>query len=128
MQGLRGGKGKITKAQGEKRKMEDFGFLQMQRIQRELQEKYRGKWTPLSPETGQNSLLWLMIELGEVADIIKKKGSAKVMEDSSVRADFIEELADVLMYYNDVMLCFGISVEELKGIYLEKHRRNMERW
>ncbi len=108
--------------------MEDFGFLQMQRIQRELQEKYRGKWTPLSPETGQNSLLWLMIELGEVADIIKKKGSAKVMEDSSVRADFIEELADVLMYYNDVMLCFGISVEELKGIYLEKHRRNMERW
>ncbi len=108
--------------------MEDFGFLQMQEMQMELQEKYREKWTPLSPETGQNSLLWLMIELGEAADIIKKKGSAGIMGDSRIREHFVEELSDVLMYFNDVMLCFNISAEELKTIYLQKHQRNMERW
>ena len=26
------------------------------------------------------------------------------------------------------MLCYGISVEELKNVYLEKHERNMKRW
>ena len=39
-----------------------------------------------------------------------------------------EELADVLMYYNDVMLCYGISVEELRKVYTEKMERNMNRW
>ena len=29
-------------------------------------------------------------------------------------------MADVLMYYNDVMLCYGISAEELKQSYLVK--------
>lgn len=108
--------------------MEDLGFLQMQEIQKQLQEKYKDKWTPLSPQTGSNSLLWLMVELGEAADIIKKDGSGKIMEEPAVRKHFIEELSDVMMYFNDVMLCYGISTAELKEVYLEKHRRNMERW
>lgn len=108
--------------------MEDFGFMQMQEIQKELQEKYKDKWESLSPEIGREQLLWLLIELGEVADIIKKDGDKKIMEESEVRKHFIEEMADVMMYFNDVMLCYGISVEELKNVYLEKHKRNMERW
>ncbi|EFI41359.1 hypothetical protein HMPREF0629_01417 [Peptoniphilus sp. oral taxon 386 str. F0131] len=39
-----------------------------------------------------------------------------------------EELTDVLMYYNDVLLCYGISVEELKGSYTSKFEKNMKRW
>lgn len=108
--------------------MEDFGFMQMQEIQKELREKYKEKWKPLSPEIGRDQLLWLMIELGEVADIIKKDGDEKIMEEPEVREHFIEEMADVMMYFNDVMFCYGISVEELKNVYLEKHKRNMERW
>lgn len=108
--------------------MEDFGFREMQQIQKRLQEKYRDKWEPVGPETGKNKLLWLMIELGEAADIIKKEGHQKIIEENGVRAHFIEEMADVLMYYNDVMLCYDISVEELKEAYLEKHRKNMNRW
>lgn len=108
--------------------MEDFGFMQMQEIQKELREKYKDKWEALSPEIGREQLLWLLIELGEVADIIKKDGDKKIMEESEVRKHFIEEMADVMMYFNDVMLCYGISVEELKNVYLEKHKRNMERW
>lgn len=37
-------------------------------------------------------------------------------------------MADVLMYYNDVMLCYGISADELKQAYTEKIERNMTRW
>ena len=42
--------------------------------------------------------------------------------------EFIEEMADVLMYFNDVMLCYGITEEELKEAYTEKFKRNMTRW
>lgn len=108
--------------------MEDFGFKEMQEIQKELQEKYKGRWEPVCVETGKNKLLWLMAELGEVIDIIKKQGNLKIMEEEKVRTHFIEEMADVLMYFNDVMLCYDISVEELKKVYLEKHYRNMGRW
>lgn len=108
--------------------MEDFGFKEMRNIQLELQEKYKDKWKPLSPELGAEQLLWLMIELGEVADVIKKQGNQKIMEDREVRTHFIEEMADVMMYYNDVLLCYDISIEELKKVYLEKHERNMKRW
>lgn len=108
--------------------MENFSFEEMQSIQKELQEKYKNKWRPLSPKIGKDQLLWLMIELGEVADVLKKSGSDKVMEDKEVRTHFIEELCDVMMYFNDVMLCYDISIEELKEVYLRKHKKNMERW
>ena len=107
---------------------EDFGIEEMQRMQVKLQEKYKDKWKPLTPENGRNQLLWLMIELGEAADIIKKEVDKKIVENESVRRHFIEEMADVMMYYNDVMLCYNISIDEFKEIYREKHKRNMERW
>ena len=37
-------------------------------------------------------------------------------------------MADVLMYYNDVMLCYGISANELKQSYIKKFEKNMKRW
>ena len=67
-------------------------------------------------------------EIGEVIDIIKKNGGTKVCSDAKLRNDLVEEMADVLMYYNDVLLCYGISAEELKQSYSEKYKKNMERW
>lgn len=55
--------------------MADFGFQEMQEIQRQLQEKYKDKWNPLSPEQGKDQLMWMMIEVGEAADIMKKEGA-----------------------------------------------------
>ena len=66
--------------------------------------------------------------MAEVGDILKKKGHTAVMEDSEVRGHFVEEMCDVLMYFNDIMLCMGITPDELKRVYLEKHERNMKRW
>ena len=108
--------------------MEDFGFLEMQTLQKQLQEKYRGTWEPISPEAGKNKLLWLVSELGEVVDIVKKDGSRQIMENPEIRTHFVEEVADVLMYLNDILLCYDISVDELKEIYRKKIRRNMSRW
>lgn len=108
--------------------MADFSISEMQEMQNRLQEKYSDKWEPICPETGKNKLLWLIGEIGEVIDIVKKNGSQKAVADPSLRKDLIEEMADVLMYYNDVMLCYGISADELKKAYTEKFEKNMQRW
>lgn len=108
--------------------MSGFGLDEMQEIQKQLQERYKDKWGGLSPEKARDQLLWMLIEVGEAADIIKKSGDGQIMNNADARKRFVEELCDVLMYLNDVMLCYSISPEELKKAYLEKHRRNMERW
>lgn len=108
--------------------MNDFTINEMLEMQRALQEKYRDKWTPIGPETGSSKLLWMVGEIGEVIDIVKKNGGRKASEDPGLRKDLVEELADVLMYYNDVLLCYGITAEELKSAYTDKFRRNMKRW
>lgn len=48
--------------------------------------------------------------------------------DEELRKDLVEEMADVLMYYNDVRLCYGITAEELKKSYVDKFKKNMKRW
>ncbi len=108
--------------------MNDFGFNEMQEIQKQLQEKYKDKWGGLSPKIARDQLLWMIIEAGEVADIIKKSGDSQIMNNKTVRSNFIEEMCDVLMYFNDIMLCYSITPEELMTIYRAKHRKNMERW
>ena len=67
-------------------------------------------------------------EIGEVIDIVKKHGGEKAATDEKLKKDLIEEMADVLMYYNDVMICYGITADELKQSYLEKFEKNMKRW
>ena len=108
--------------------MEGLNFGEILKMQRALQDKYKDQWEPVAPETGKNKLLWMVCEIGEVADVIKKRGHEVVMEDEAMRAHFVEEMADVLMYYGDVMLCFGIEPEELKDAYVAKFHRNMHRW
>lgn len=108
--------------------MSDFSIGQMQAMQSALQEKYKDKWEPICPQVGQNKLLWMVGEIGEVIDIVKKNGGVKACADAALRHDLVEEMADVLMYYNDVMLCYGITEDELKQAYTEKFERNMKRW
>ena len=65
--------------------MEDFGLNEMLAMQRDLQDKYKDKWEPISPETGKNKLLWMIGEIGEVIDIIKKNGSENAVSDDTLR-------------------------------------------
>lgn len=73
-------------------------------------------------------MLWMIGEIGEVIDIIKKNGAEAASQNEELRKHLIEELADVLMYYSDVLLCYGISTEELKQSYIGKFEKNMARW
>lgn len=106
----------------------DFSIKEMLSMQCMLQEKYKDKWEPICPETGKHKLLWMIGEIGEVIDVIKKNGEMKSLENDDLRKHLIEEMADVLMYYNEVLLCYGISEEELKEGYTAKFEKNMKRW
>ena len=108
--------------------MSDFTVKDMLTMQQKLQEQYKEKWEKISPEAGRHKLLWMVGEIGEVIDIVKKKGDSKVVNDTDIREHFVEEMADVLMYYNEVLLCYGISDEELKDAYIKKFEINMKRW
>lgn len=108
--------------------MSDFTIKDMLTMQRTLQEKYKDKWETICPEAGKHKLLWLLGEVGEVIDIIKKNGDQKAVADLDLRQHLVEEMADVLMYYNDVLLCYGISEQELKEAYIAKFEKNMTRW
>lgn len=68
-------------------------------------------------------LLWMMDEAGEVGDVIRKQG----LEEPEVRRRFVEEMCKVMMYFNNLMICFGISSDELAEQYRAKHRCNMTR-
>ena len=72
-------------------------------------------WEPICPEAGKHKLLWMLGEAGEVIDIIKKNGGKKAVEDIDLRQHLVEEMADVLMYYNDVLLCYGIGEFYVEG-------------
>ena len=106
--------------------MADFGICEMQEMQRRLQDKYKNIWEGISPEVGKNKLLWMIGEIGEVIDIVKKYGDEQACSEQ--RKHLVEELADVLMYYNDVLLCYGSSAEELKQAYTNKFETNLRRW
>ncbi len=108
--------------------MEQFSIDEMQEMQKALQQRYRDKWEPICPATGQNKLLWMIGEIGEVIDIVKKNGAENAIADEMLREALVEELADVLMYFNDIMLCYKISEQELKNAYIRKFDRNMNRW
>ena len=108
--------------------MADFSINEMLEMQRKLQENYKGAWEPINAETGKNKLLWMIGEVGEVIDIVKKNGDHRAIEEAGLRNHLVEEMADVMMYYNDIMLCYDITAEELKHAYTEKFERNMTRW
>ncbi|MCM1268533.1 MAG: MazG-like family protein [Bacteroidales bacterium] len=110
--------------------MADFGINEMLDMQKKLQDQYKDKWKweELSPEAGKHKLLWMVGEIGEVIDIVKKHGDIEASHDIALRKDLVEEMADVLMYYTEVMLCYGISADELKQAYTAKFERNMTRW
>ena len=107
--------------------MDHFTVQEMLDMQNQLQEKYRDKWEHICPETGKSKLLWMIAELGEVIDIVKKQGPGCIMQSPATRHDFVEEMADVLMYYHDILLRYHVTPEEISEAYLKKHGKDMRR-
>ncbi|MBE6922900.1 MAG: nucleotide pyrophosphohydrolase [Ruminococcaceae bacterium] len=105
----------------------DLSISQMMQLQRELYELHKDKWSPLEPEFGRDSILYMVEEVGEVIAVLKKKGHEAILEDPAVRQAFLSEMADVLMYYHDVLLRFHVTPEEISLAYADKHGYDMQR-
>ena len=105
----------------------DLSISQMMQLQKELFDPHKDKWHPMEPEYGKDFILYMIEEIGECIAILKKKGSAAVMEDPAVREAFLSEMADVLMYYHDVLLRFHVTPEEISQAYASKHNYDMGR-
>ncbi len=107
--------------------MADMKISDMMKMQMELFEKHKDTWAPMEAKYGRNSILWMMEEIGEAIAIIKKKGDGEITKNPTIRALFAEEMSDVLMYYVDTLLRYGISADEISDAYLKKHTQDMGR-
>ncbi len=105
----------------------DLKISEMMQMQRALYERNKAAWHPMEPEYGKDSLLYMVEEIGEVIAVIKKKGSGAIMDSAQVRGAFLEEMADVLMYYNDILLRYHVSPEEISEAFAGKHAYDMSR-
>lgn len=97
--------------------MEIFGFHQMQRIQKELQESCVVERESNCPQKGQNKMLWMLGEVAEVTDMIRTHGDMRIMEDAEVRKQFVEEVYDVLKYVNEMIAYYDITPQELQEVH-----------
>ena len=62
--------------------MAGLDLEEMRRMQQELHRKYHEKfgegWKELSPDIGREKLLWMFVEAGEVADIMKNRVTGRL--------------------------------------------------
>ena len=105
----------------------DLSISQMMDMQKALFALHENQWSPMEPEYGRDFILYMVEEVGEAIAILKKKGCDAVLSDADVRSAFLEEMADVLMYYQEVLLRFHVTPDEISRAYEAKHLRNMGR-
>lgn len=74
-----------------------------------------------------NLVTWLVAEIGEVIDVIKKKGSEKIMQDPAVRNEILEEIADCFIYLCDILHGYQVSAREFSKVYQQKMQFNLNR-
>lgn len=105
----------------------DLSISDLMNMQQQLHRLHEKDWSPLEPEYGKNTILYMVEEIGEVISILKKKGDRAVVDDPQVRSAFLEEMSDVLMYYTDTLLRYHVTGQELSEAYTSKFRKNMGR-
>ena len=102
----------------------DLKISEMIEMSKKLHDK--NSWN-FNTEYGQKSFLLLIGEIGETIEILMKIGSESVMKEEEIRSKFIEELADTLTYFANILNCYDISAEEFAKIYRSKFSKNMKR-
>lgn len=96
-----------------------LGMAEMLEIQRRLHDAHP-EWGGLTTEQGVRQLLWMVGEIGEVIDVVKKAPEERYMSPGKVREHFVEEFCDVLMYFVDALICYGVTAEEFSAEYRKK--------
>ncbi len=93
-------------------------------MSRKLHEKNNWKF---DMAYGKDYFLLMIEEIGESIEILMKIGEKSIMEDYEVRQKFVEELADILAYFTNLLNCFGIDSDEFCKSYSNKFEKNMSR-
>lgn len=107
-------------------KAEDLRVSDMLTLQQKLQAMHP-EWGGNHPDNAVRQTLWLVGELGEVIDILKKVDAEHLTVPGETRRRLVEELADVSMYFHDLLDCCGITAEEFSQAYYGKMERNFHR-
>lgn len=105
--------------------MKSLNIEEMQFLQKEL--KSAKGWKDDDPTYAKDHMLNMIEEIGEVASIFKKKGIDMCMTDPMVRQQLVTELADMQMYFMEVLIRLQVTPEEFSRAYLTKHREIMGR-
>lgn len=108
--------------------MSDFAIKDMLQCSRPYRKNTRTNGKRSAPKPVSINCCGCLVKSEKSLTSLRKNGDKKAIEDSAVRQQLVEEMADVLMYYNDVLLCYGIREQELKKTYIAKFEKNMTRW
>lgn len=106
---------------------EYINIKQMMDLSNSLYELNKAKWMEKSPESGIYWIAWLIGEVGEVIDIVKKKGTQKIMHDNEIRKEMLTEITDCYMYLADILNRYSFTAEEFSKVYQEKMKFNLQR-
>ncbi len=105
----------------------DISISRIIQAQQELYELHKHEWNPRTPDNGRNHILYMIEEIGETIAILKKKGNQAVVDDPAVRAAFLEEMTDIMMYFSAVLMCYQITADEFTAAFEKKQEKNMGR-
>ena len=92
--------------------MTSFTLEEILEMQRALQERYKHKWEPICPENGKNKMLWMIGEIGEVAEVLNKRAGRKFSEGEDLQTQLGTELADMLHYIVAIAAINGIDLTQ----------------
>ena len=106
--------------------MKTITISEMMELSEKLYKKNEDYWDN-SPESNIHWVCWLVGEIGEVIDIIKKKGTDKIMNDKSTRLEMLKEIADCYMYLADILNRYEFTDKEFSKVYRDKMNYNLKR-
>ncbi len=106
--------------------MTTISISEMMEFSKKLYKKHENYWEH-TPESNIYWVSWLVGEIGEMIDIIKKKGADKIMNDKTTRLEMLKEIADCYMYLADILNRYEFTDKEFSKVYREKMNYNFSR-
>jgi NTP pyrophosphatase (non-canonical NTP hydrolase) len=107
--------------------MTPITISEMMELSEKLYKLHENDWMKKTPESNIYWVGWLVGEIGEVIDIIKKKGVDKIMNDKSTRHEMLKEITDCYMYLADILNRYEFTDEEFSEVYRDKMKFNLNR-
>lgn len=99
----------------------------MMELSENLYKLHEHEWMAKTPESNIYWLAWLVSEVGEVIDVVKKKGTDKIMNDANTRHEMLKEITDCYMHLADILNRYQFTAEEFSKVYRDKMNYNLSR-